>query len=231
MTIGMLIESMAGKSGALHGEFQDATTFSFDEEHPAGEYFGEQLAKAGYNYYGNEVMYSGTTGVEFKAEIYLGTVYYQRLRHMVKDKYQVRSHGPVNPLTMQPVKGRKRGGGVRFGEMERDSLLSHGTSFLLKDRLMNSSDAGKAYCCEHCGSILAPTNTKVRRRGLMASALAVRGARRDNFEFKQQCRNCKRDDGIVIIPLPYVFRYLTTELAAMNIKMTLNLDEQGAPSE
>lgn len=95
---------------------------------------------AGYNYFGNERMYSGIDGREFEADIFFGVVYYQRLRHMVSDKFQVRTTGPIDILTHQPVKGRKRAGGIRFGEMERDSLLAHGSSFLLQDRLLNCSD-------------------------------------------------------------------------------------------
>ncbi len=95
---------------------------------------------AGYNYFGNERMYSGIDGREFEADIFMGVVYYQRLRHMVSDKFQVRTTGPVDILTHQPVQGRRRAGGIRFGEMERDSLLAHGASFLLQDRLLNCSD-------------------------------------------------------------------------------------------
>ncbi|KAL8954014.1 MAG: hypothetical protein Q9222_000136, partial [Ikaeria aurantiellina] len=104
MTIGMFVESLAGKSGALHGIAQDSSPWRFDEENTAGHYFGEQLRAAGYNYYGNEPMYSGITGGEFAADIYMGVVFYQRLRHMVNDKYQVRTTGPVNPVTGQPIK-------------------------------------------------------------------------------------------------------------------------------
>lgn len=68
------------------------------------DHFGKQLLAAGYNYWGNEPMYSGITGEEFAADIYLGVVYYQRLRHMVNDKFQVRTTGPVDPVTRQPVK-------------------------------------------------------------------------------------------------------------------------------
>ena len=75
-----------------------------------------------------------------QADIFFGIIHYQRLRHMVSDKFQVRSVGTVDQVTRQPIKGRRRGGGVRFGEMERDSLLSHGTMFLLQDRLFHGSD-------------------------------------------------------------------------------------------
>ncbi|KAA1466738.1 beta and beta-prime subunits of DNA dependent RNA-polymerase [Dentipellis sp. KUC8613] len=155
MTIGMLVESMAGKSGAMHGLAQDATPFTFSETDTAIEYFGNQLLAAGYNYYGSEPMYSGITGQEFAADIYFGVVYYQRLRHMVLDKFQVRTTGPIDPLTRQPVKGRKRAGGIRFGEMERDALIAHGTSFLLQDRLMNCSDYSIAWVCRTCGSLIS----------------------------------------------------------------------------
>lgn len=155
MTIGMFVESLAGKAGALHGLAQDCTPFQFSEEYTAGDHFGEQLRKAGFNFHGNEPMYSGVTGGEFAADIYLGVVYYQRLRHMVNDKFQVRTTGPVNALTGQPVKGRAKGGGIRVGEMERDALLAHGAAFLLQDRLMNCSDSTRAWVCRGCGSFLS----------------------------------------------------------------------------
>ena len=159
MTIGMFIESLAGKAGALHGFAQDSTPFRFDERDTALEYFGHQLMRAGYNYYGNEPMYSGITGEELHADIYMGVVYYQRLRHMVTDKFQVRTTGPVAALTGQPIKGRSRGGGIRVGEMERDALLAHGTAFLLQDRLLNCSDYTQAWLCRSCGSFLSTTPT------------------------------------------------------------------------
>merc|ERR550519_1241047 len=153
MTIAMMIENLAGKAGAIHGLCQDATPFTFseDSDNQAIDYFARQLEEAGYNYYGTETLYSGVTGVEMKAEISFGIIHYQRLRHMVSDKYQVRSNGPIDCVTRQPVKGRKKGGGVRFGEMERDSLLSHGATFLLQDRLFHGSDKSKCSICKDCG--------------------------------------------------------------------------------
>jgi DNA-directed RNA polymerase I subunit RPA2 len=106
MTIGMFVESIAAKAGAMHGLAQDGTPFNFSEDDTPLEYFGEQLKSAGYNYYGNEPMYSGITGEEFHADIYIGVVYYQRLRHMVGDKWQVRTTGPLDQTTRQPVKVR-----------------------------------------------------------------------------------------------------------------------------
>lgn len=203
MTIGMLIESMAGKSGALHGIFQSSTPFTFDEKQTPVDFFGEQLLRAGFNYHGNETMYSGITGEPFPADIFIGVVYYQRLRHMVSDKYQVRSTGPINSLTRQPVKGRKAGGGIRLGEMERDSLLAHGTSFILNDRLMNCSDRHFASVCRSCGSLLSPSPSP-----------------RDPVPI---CRFCDTSESVSTVALPYVFRYLTNELAAMNIRVTLDV--------
>lgn len=85
-------------------------------------------------------MYSGVYGTQLQVDIYLGIVYYQRLRHMVSDKSQARAVGPVDILTQQPLKGRKKGGGIRMGEMERDAMLSHGVSHILNERLFKSSD-------------------------------------------------------------------------------------------
>jgi len=232
MTIGMLTESMAGKAGSVHARFQDSTPFRFSERHRAVDFFGEQLRAAGYQYHGSEPMYSGITGEQLHADIFVGVVYYQRLRHMVSDKSQVRSTGPINNLTRQPIKGRKKGGGIRFGEMERDSLLGHGTSFLLHDRLMNSSDRHVGVVCRHCGSLLGPAMS----RGA-AAAMAKRSRTEDGVLAASAsepatlgpargwtCVSCGTGSGCVAMPLPYVFRYLANELAAMNIRITLDLE-------
>ena len=230
MTIGMLVESMAGKAGALHGIYEDATPFSFHEsgDKTSIDYFGEQLQAAGYNYYGSEPLYSGLSGCLLHADLYIGVVYYQRLRHMVSDKYQVRATGPVNPLTRQPIKGRKKGGGIRLGEMERDSLLSHGTAFLLQDRLLNCSDKHIAYACCRCGDLLMPTT----ERSTILSAGQSKEEAMNKAKLRLICRtpSCLEkvsedgnDDQVEPIILPYVFRYLINELAAMNVKLRMNI--------
>jgi DNA-directed RNA polymerase beta subunit len=219
MTIGMLVESLAGKAGALHGRFQDASPFTYgaeagdingkrEHEVDAVTYFGEQLAAGGYQYHGSEPMYSGVTGEEMQMHIFQGIVYYQRLRHMVKDKYQVRSLGAVHPYTHQPVKGRKRGGGIRFGEMERDALIAHGAAYLLNDRLFRSSDVSQCYACAKCGSLLSV----VSRPPTTADA-------------RPACVSCQSSEQVRALAIPYVFRYLAHELAAMNIRITLNLEQ------
>lgn len=184
-------------------------------------------------------MYSGVTGEALPCEIYLGVCYYQRLRHMVNDKAQVRAIGKVNNLTRQPVKGRKKHGGIRFGEMERDSLLAHGASFLLHDRLMNCSDRHIALICKRCGGLLpamslpaaglelraapggsggvvtTPIDISV---GLPDGASGAKSAHRTPM-----CRACGTGAHVCPVPLPYVFRYLVNELAGMNVAVRLEL--------
>ncbi|PFH49259.1 hypothetical protein AMATHDRAFT_76288 [Amanita thiersii Skay4041] len=246
MTIGMLVESMAGKAGAMHGLAQDATPFQFSEEDTAVDYFGKQLLAAGYNYYGNEPMYSGITGQEFAADIYIGVVYYQRLRHMVLDKFQ----------------GRKRAGGIRFGEMERDALLAHGTSFLLQDRLMNCSDYSTAWVCRTCGSLISlgyddtslgetiiglgssfkPTGPggeycricraaaeeqEERERQALAEGQSAPARPQTDIRVAIPSRNIlaqpTKGGDLDVIAVPYVFRYLCAELASMGIAVSLGV--------
>jgi DNA-directed RNA polymerase I subunit RPA2 len=208
-------------------------------------------------------MYSGITGEEFAADIYLGVVYYQRLRHMVLDKFQVRTTGPVDPLTRQPVKGRKRAGGIRFGEMERDALIAHGTSFLLQDRLMNCSDYSTAWVCRTCGSMISLGYDDVSLGEVVGSATSgadtvgpggeycrvCRAASVERAEAEREAlkngqppptkpvadvqmavskdhllnRSSRGGGDLDVIAVPYVFRYLCTELAAMGIAISVQV--------
>lgn len=232
MTIGMFVESLAGKAGAMHGFAQNATPFQFSEDQTAADYFGDQLKAAGYNYHGNEPMYSGVTGEELRVDIYVGLVFYQRLRHMVNDKFQVRSTGAVNRTTMQPVKGRKKGGGIRVGEMERDAFLGHGTAFLLQDRLLNCSDYTRTYVCRSCGSLLG-TQVSVPRVGAAAVVRCRRCAHRVTGRPAEGSTEPVWEDGqgnrlqgggnVAEVAIPFVLKYLDSELAAMGVHLKFGL--------
>lgn len=229
MTIAMLLESIAAKGGSLHGKFVDATPFSSSVKKPDGTVenetdslvneLGSMLTARGFNHYGVEVLYSGFYGTELTCEIFIGPVYYQRLRHMVSDKFQVRSTGTVDQVTRQPIKGRKKGGGIRFGEMERDSLLAHGAAYLLHDRLHSSSDRHIADVCSICGSILTTTLIQHQKKAIREIA----GLPPGRVPKKVTCVSCNTSKGMETVAMPYVFRYLAAELAAMNIRMTLQL--------
>lgn len=251
MTIGMLIESIAGKACALEGQATaEATTFRqykglfnngddnegnpFPNEegqkdersvpkNPA-EYFGHALKKHGYEPLGTEKMYSGLHGTEMEIEIFVGVVYYQRLRHLVMDKAQVRARGRNDQTLCQPVKGRKRHGGIRFGEMERDSLLAHGCAYLLHDRLMRCSDYDVAYVCPECKSIISPQADASQRVQNVVKNLQCKDGE------TWICPPCTNKLRRVIrchpMPIPVVLRYLTCELAAMNIKMEISTKDQ-----
>lgn len=231
MTIGMLLESIAAKGGSLQGKFVDATPFARSvgnqdkkSKHTSDstvDEFGQVLSSYGFNYHGTEVLYSGTLGTELTCEIFIGPVYYQRLRHMVSDKFQVRSLGPINPVTRQPVKGRKVGGGIRFGEMERDSILAHGAAYLLHDRLHTSSDYHIADVCSKCGNLLSTLSVPQKQRSDGLTSLPMSG----NNGKKTTCHVCKSSKAIETVAMPYVFRYLAAELAAMNIKMALQISD------
>ena len=143
---------------------------------------------------------------------------------MVSDKSQVRSTGAINSLTRQPIKGRKVGGGIRFGEMERDSLLAHGTSFLLQDRLFKCSDEHEAHVCKRCGSILAPHAMNINDE---IGTTGVDQKHESRSSMTCRSRECRgKSLQVVKANLPYVFRYLANELYAMNIKMHLTVESK-----
>jgi len=227
MTIGMMLESMSGKAAALMGKAVDATPFRFSEKDTAGHNYGEMLEKYGFNYYGTERMYSGVDGSLLTAEIFFGLVYYIRLRHMVSDKYQVRSTGPIDSVTHQPVKGRRRGGGVRFGEMERDSLLAHGASFLLQDRLFNCSDRTTAHACAKCGSLITTSN-EVKLKSLQLEdedKESKPNHHRNTSKPEWTCRLCNSKQNVRKVLVPHVLLYLTAELAQVNIALKLDIGD------
>ena len=200
MTIGMLMEILLGKLCAQRCELGDATPFC-DVTIDA---IADELEAEGIDRMGDEVMYSGHTGEAFEARVFFGPSYYQRLKHMVKDKYHARARGPVQVLTRQPLEGRSRDGGLRWGEMERDALISHGVADVLLERLMLVSDVFKVSLCGRCGHLAQP---------------AARGTH--VARTRPHCRVCGTGKHVVDLHMPYASKLLVQELQGMNIGVQL----------
>ncbi|MEM1514511.1 MAG: DNA-directed RNA polymerase subunit B, partial [Candidatus Bathyarchaeia archaeon] len=201
MTIGQFLESMAGKIAALRGEFVDGTPFL---EERRGEILKRMLTNLGLSYTGREVLYNGVTGEKYVADIFIGIVYYQKLHHMVADKIHARARGQIQMLTRQPTEGRARGGGLRFGEMERDCLIGHGAALLLQDRLLEESDKYVLYVCENCGLI----------------------AYYDARQRKHMCHLCGDKSKVSQVIVSYAFKLLLQELMSLCIAPRLKLKER-----
>ncbi|CAG8440093.1 18809_t:CDS:10, partial [Acaulospora morrowiae] len=197
MTVGHLIECLLGKLVVITGNEGDSTPFT----DVTVESISSKLKELGHQSYGNEVMYNGYTGKKLRTYVFIGPTYYQRLKHMVHDKIHSRSRGPLNILTRQPVEGRSREGGLRFGEMERDCMISHGASLFLKERLFDVSDPFSIHVCDLCG--------------LMAIANPSKGI--------YECRICKNSIKVSQIEIPYACKMLFQELMSMNISPRFTL--------
>jgi DNA-directed RNA polymerase II subunit RPB2 len=202
MTIAHLIECQLSKVSSLRGYEGDATPFT----DVTVDSVSRLLREHGYQSRGFEVMYNGHTGKKLRAQVFLGPTYYQRLRHMVDDKIHARARGPTQILTRQPVEGRARDGGLRFGEMERDCMIAHGASAFLKERLFDVSDPFRVHICDDCGLMTPIAKLK---KGLF------------------ECRLCNNKHRISQVHIPYAAKLLFQELAAMNIAARMFTDRSG----
>jgi DNA-directed RNA polymerase II subunit RPB2 len=191
MTIGQLKETVLGKTLVELGLFGDGTSFGEFEVSS----ICDELLKAGYNAHGNQIMYNGLTGEQLESSVFIGPVFYQRLKHMVTDKQHSRSIGPMVNLTRQPAEGRSRDGGLRFGEMERDCMISHGAAKFTRGRLYDASDKYQVYVCKKCG-LIASYNDQVHIH---------------------ICKTCENRTDFAYVEIPYACKLLFQELITMNI--------------
>lgn len=194
MTVGYLLELIAGKVGCVNGEIVDGTSFSGTNK----DELEGQLKELGFRYDGKETMYSGITGKKMKAKIFIGNLYYLKLKYMVANKLHGRASGKVALLTRQPIEGRSRGGALRLGEMEQQALVAHGASLLLKERY--DSDRVVLPICTKCGAI----------------------AVEDNIKNKKICPVCSSEE-VEPVEVSYAFKLLVEELQGLHIQTTFGL--------
>ena len=199
MTIGQLKETLLGKVLVELGLFGDGTSFgelTVDE-------ISNKLLELGYESHGNELMYNGLTGEQIECNVFLGPVFYQRLKHMVNDKQHSRSFGPMVNLTRQPAEGRSRDGGLRFGEMEKDAMVSHGASRFTRGRMYDASDKYQVYVCKKCG-LIASYNDQLHIHC---------------------CRTCDNRVDFAYLEIPYACKLLFQELTTMNVVPRIMTDK------
>ena len=201
MTIGQLKETLLGKVLLELGMFGDGTSFGNLDV----KTISKELQKLGYESYGNELMYNGLTGEQLETNIYIGPVFYQRLKHMVNDKQHSRSIGPMVNLTRQPAEGRSRDGGFRIGEMERDVMLAHGMSRFCKERLFDVSDKYSVHICKKCGMI-ASYNDGNKNKAYSNSDFTI-----------HMCKTCDNKTDFALVNMPYAYKLLSQELQTINV--------------
>jgi len=194
MTVGYLIELLAGKVGCLSGKIMDGTGFSGQKITD----LEKQLEELGFRADGKETVYNGITGKMMNIKIYMGNMYYLKLKYMVGNKMHARASGKVTLLTRQPIEGRAKGGALRLGEMEQQALVAHGSSLLLKERY--DSDKVVLHICADCGAV----------------------AIEDNIRGKLVCPMCNSQE-IEPVEISYAFKLLVDEIQSLHIKTKFNL--------
>jgi DNA-directed RNA polymerase II subunit RPB2 len=201
MTIAQLKETLLGKVLLELGMFGDGTSFGDLDIYT----IIKELQRCGYESYGNEILYDGHTGKQLETDIFIGPVFYQRLKHMVNDKEHSRAIGPMVNLTRQPAEGRSRDGGFRIGEMERDVMIAHGMSKFCRERMFNVSDKYAVHVCKKCGMIATYNNGDL---GIMRSKPGVS---------IHICKTCDNKTDFAYVEIPYAYKLLSQELQTINV--------------
>ena len=201
MTIAQLKETLLGKVLLELGLFGDGTSFgNMDIQSIAKE-----LQNIGYESYGNEILYNGLTGDQLETSIFIGPVFYQRLKHMVSDKQHSRSIGPMVNLTRQPAEGRSRDGGFRIGEMERDVMIAHGMTKFCRERMYDVSDKYSVHVCKTCG-MTAAYNDGNQSRMYETADFTI-----------HMCKNCDNKIDFAKVEIPYAYKLMAQELQTINV--------------
>ena len=217
MTIGHLIEALTAKACCIYGGFGDCT--AFENKGPKHKEFGDLLINEGFHSTGNEIMYNGMTGEQLETEIYIGPTYYERLKHMVKDKINYRSRGKRDSLTRQTVGGRANDGGLRIGEMDRDAVLSHGIATFLNESMMERGDKYQMAICNKSGTIAIHNPYKNSFISPMLDGPIK--FEFDNNEVPSIIPMSKFGKDFSIINVPYAFKLLYQELVSLNVQMRI----------
>ena len=212
MTIGKVLEIITGKVFCLSGvdsigcdsqDFYEDTTAKL-------EWIKDTLASHGFQRNGSEKFYDGKTGEMITCQVMSGIVFYTKLNHIVKKKIHARATGPVQLLTRQPTEGRRNNGGLRFGQMEAECVMSHASSEIMRERFVAASDRFEIPLCAQCGYIAIANKTI-------------------GYAY---CQVCNKVEHVGYVQIGYTTKLMIQELMAtgVSVRLPFNLANPVLPS-